>query len=64
MVLLESLKPGRDQVQIDSFVKKFALVSELSQQKAEAPSAELSVFQSPVISPVVRAQDHLATMGI
>lgn len=64
MTQLEPLEPGRDQVQIDSLVKKLALVSELSQQKAEAPSAELSIFQSPVISPVVRTQDHLATMGI
>jgi hypothetical protein len=64
MAQLESLEPGRDQVQIDSLVKKLALVSEFSQQKAKAPSSELSIFQSPVISPVVRTQDHLATMGI
>lgn len=63
MAQLESLEPGRDQVQIDSLVKKLALVSEFSQQKAKAPSSELSIFQSPVISPVVRTQDHLATMA-
>lgn len=63
MTQLETLKPGRDQVQIDSLVKELAMVSELSHQKAEAPSAELSIFQLPVISPVVRTQDHLATMA-
>lgn len=61
---LEVLEPGRDQARIDELVRKIALVGDRTVEKSPKPSSDIAMIQSPVVLPVVRTLDHLATMGI
>jgi hypothetical protein len=61
---LEVLEPGQDQQRIDELVRKISLVHEVSTAKAPAFKSDVSLVQAPVVLPVVRTFDHLATMGM
>lgn len=61
---LEVLEPGRDQQRIDELVRKISLVNDVSKVKLPAFRSDLTLSQGPVVIPVVRYSDHLATLGM